>query len=348
MRLAGALTAAALAAVCAGCSSDDATDGAGAGPSPSSGGDATKGAVDAFFDEMLALRDMGDAIDQHAGVQEGVAACMSELGFEYTPLDLGSALDEVATAADLGLKRGTLEYAEQFGFGITTDDMGYYAMSAARLDDPNALYAASLSPAARAEYDAALWGPVQELDPADPQASETQGCFAEAQAGIGATLDAEAAFDPEAFFAEEMAMREAILTDDRVVGLHEAWGSCMADAGFAGLAVPGDNVFTGDAMLAIRNEFDTRLMELQAAMGDVSDASVKLGLAALQAKEELADREIAMAVADVGCRESSGYSAALLEVEIEYQAEFYADHEAEFEAYAAAVAELVAQDAGDD
>lgn len=331
-----------LVALVTGCSGDDGgQDGEPDASAPPADDDSTKGAVDAFFDEMLALRDMGDAIDQHTALQEDVAACMNALGFEYTPVVPSDELEEVPTAADLGLERGTREYAEQFGFGITTDDMGYYAMSAARLDDPNTQYVDSLSPDARAEYDRALWGSPEDVDATDPEA-EAQGCFAEAQANAGAMLEASGAFDPDAFFQEEMAMREAVQSDDRVVGLHEAWSSCMADAGFPGLVTPGDNVFTGDAMLAIRNEFDARIIALQGDITDVSDPSVKLGLAALQAKEELSDREIEMAVADVDCRESSGYTDALLEVEIEYQAEFYADHKAEFDAYAAVVAERLA------
>ena len=343
-RRAAALAATVLAVLCAGCAGDDGQDGTaqdGGARATDAPGDGTKGAVDAFFDEMTALRDMGDAIDQHSALQEDVAACMNALGFEYTPIAPGAELDEVPTAADLGLARGTREYAEQFGFGITTDDMGYYAMSAAQVDDPNTVYVESLSPEARAEYDRALWGSPEDVDADDP-AAEAEGCFAEAQARAGAVLEASGAFDPQAFFDEEMAMREAIQTDDRVVALHDAWSECMADAGFPGLVTPGDNLFTGDAMLAVRNEFEARIIALQGEITDVSDPSVKLGLAALQAKEELADREIAMAVADVDCRASSGYSDALLEVEIEYQAQFYADHRAEFDAYAAAIAERMA------
>ncbi len=339
-RRAGALAAAAVVVLCAGCSADEGSEDGPAG-SESPAGDGTDGAVDAFFDQMNALRDMGDAIDQHSALQEDVAACMNELGFEYTPIVPGAELDEVATAADLGLERGTREYAEQFGFGITTDDMGYYAMSAAQLDDPNTVYVDSLSPEARAEYEHALWGSPEDVDASDPAAG-AEGCFAQAQARAGAMLEASGAFDPQAFFEEERAMRESIETDDRVVALHEAWSSCMADAGFPGLVTPGDNVFTGDAMLAIRDEFDARIIALQGEISDVSDPSVKLGLAALQAKEELADREIAMAVADVDCRASSGYADALREVGIEYQAQFFADHEAEFDAYAAAIAERLA------
>lgn len=338
-RLTRALGLAALASLaCASCTADDGEGGPDATAPPSA--EASQGAVDAFLAELDALRDIGDAIDQHVALQEDVAACMNALGFEYTPLDPGPEVDEVRTAVDLGLERGTREYAEQFGFGITTDDMGFYALQAAQVDDPNVVYVASLSPAARAEYELALWGPAQ--DAADPLLGEPQGCFAQAQARSGVILAATGAFDPDVFFTELQLMREAVLADDRVRARHEPWASCMADAGFPGLSDPGDNLVTGDAMLAIRAEFDARLVELQAQNTQVSDPSVKLGLAALQARGELADREIAMAVADVDCRESSGYAAALLEAEIEHQERFVADHRAELDAYADAVAERVA------
>lgn len=338
-----AFAAAALAttAALAACTAPDGD--ATAGGAATASGTPTQGAVDAFFAEIEAVRDMGDAIDQHVALQEDVAACMNALGFEYTPLQPGPEVDEVRTAVDLGLERGTREYAEQFGFGITTDDMGYYAMQAAQVDDPNVVYVAALTPAARTEYELALWGPPDQG--AEPVPGEPpQGCFAQAQARAGAVLTATESFDPNVFFTELQAMREAILADDRVHARHGTWSDCMADAGFPGLAEPGDNVVTGDAMLQVRAEFDARLVELQGQLTDVSDPSVKLGLAALQARSELADREIAMAVADVDCRESSGYAAALLEVEIEHQARFADDHRAELDAYAAVVAENLARD----
>ena len=306
-------------------------------PTPTAGDGV--GAVDAFREQLEALRDLGDAVDQHTAMEEDIAACMAALGFEYTPVDLAAQVD-VVTAYDLGLDRGSREYAEQFGYGIATDDMGFYALTAARAEDPNAVYVASLTEAARAEYEAALWGD-PGADPFDPDAD--RGCSGKAQDRVYLRVPATDAVDPEALFAEEALLREAILTDDRVVATHAEWAACMADAGYPGLADPGDNLVTGDAMLQVREEFDARLVALQAEIPpDVDDPSARAALAALQAKAELADREVAMAVADVDCRESSGYAAALAEVSVERQAEFFEAHRAEYEAYAAAMAELLA------
>jgi len=313
-------------------------DAAGPAPTPTPPADGV-GAVDAFRAQLESLRDLGDAVDQHTAMEEDVAACMRALGFEYTPVDLAAQVD-VVTAYDLGLDRGTREYAEAFGYGITTDDMGFYALTAARADDPNAAYVASLTGAARAEYEAALWGD-PDADPFDPDAD--RGCSGKAQDRVYLRVTATDAVDPEALFAEEALLREAILTDDRVVARHADWAGCMADAGYPGLADPGDNLITGDAMLRVREEFDARLVALQAEVpAEVDDPSARAALAALAARAELADREVAMAVADHDCRESSGYADALAQVSVERQAEFFEAHRAEYEAYAAAMAELLA------
>ena len=57
-------------------------------PTPTAGDGV--GAVDAFREQLEALRDLGDAVDQHTAMEEDIAACMAALGFEYTPVDLAA------------------------------------------------------------------------------------------------------------------------------------------------------------------------------------------------------------------------------------------------------------------
>ena len=307
-----------------------------------------KGAIDQFWADLGSGNDYGDAITQHDAMQEDIAACMNALGFEYTPIVSDV---EAVTAVDLELERGTREYAEEFGYGISTDDMGYYAMTAARADDPNAQYVAGLSPAARAEYDAALYGG-SPLSGEEFPGWEERGCagYAENQAYI--QVEATETMNPDTLWQEEELMRDALLLDDRLAPAHLEWGECMAEAGYPDLNVPWDGVRRGDGFAAIQAEFEQRYVEIQlelpAGDGDEDVARAQYGIAALRVKSELGPREIEMAVADLDCSEATGYPEVLREVQIEHQAQYWESHRIEYEAYAAAyVEQRAARDSGD-
>ena len=306
---------------------------------PTPPADDSLGAIDRFWADLRAGNDYGDAVDQHNRMQEDIAACMNALGFEYTPV--ASEID-VVTAVDLGLERGTREYAEEFGYGISTDDQGYYAMTAATADDPNARYVAGLSAAARAEYEIALRGGELVGEEQAMPAWDERGCSGYAENRAYLLVEATETMDPDTLWQEEERMRDAILLDDRLVSLHEDWSGCMADAGHPDLAIPWDGDRRGDGYATIRAAFEERYLEIQleqpASDDDVGGA--RSGVAALQVKSELDEREISMAVADVDCRASTGYDEVLREVQIERQAEYWELHRIEYEAYAAAYAEL--------
>lgn len=297
------------------------------------------GAIDRFWDDLRAGNEYGDAVAQHNRMQEDIAACMNAQGFEYTPIE---SQVEVVTAVDLDLERGTREYAEEFGYGIATDDMGYYALTAETADDPNARYVAGLSEAARAEYQNALHGEASS-DAGEFPSWDQRGCTGYAENRAYLLVQATETMDPDALWQEEERMRDAVLLDDRLVALHRDWSDCMADAGHPGLTVPWDGDRRGDGPGAIRAEFEERYLELQLEQPPSdTPAAAQTGIAALRVKSELGPREIAMAVADVDCRASTGYDEVLREVQVEHQADYWEAHRIEYEAYAAAYAELLA------
>lgn len=323
----------------AGCSAgSDPDPTASAGPA---GDELPLGDLDAFWEGLRAGEPVSDAITQHTQLQEAIAACMAEQGFEYTPVDVESRVD-VTTAADLGLERGTREYAAQFGYGISTDDMGYYAMTADTAADPNVEYVASLSAAAQDAYTTALYGrpvPVEEMGATDAG----EGCEGRAVDELLAGPEATDAFDPMALWEEESAMRAAARNDQRVAVERDEWVACMADAGYPDMVEPGDGLLTGTPVEILQAEFSELLMAAQAELPPaetMDQVSAQASQAALAVKAQLAEKEIDMAVADVDCRATTGYTAVLAEVEAEYEAEYFAAHRAEYEAYADAWAEL--------
>lgn len=339
-----ALVGVVLVLAVAGCGSPAPTPGETAESAAAAGDDLPRGALDEFWDGVRAGEVETDAVTQHTQLQEAIAACMTELGFEYTPVDY-EALVDVTTAADLGLAFGTREYAAEFGYGISTDAMGYYAMTAETADDPNVAYVRTLSEAGQAEYTTALYGrpvPVDEM----PDAEGSGGCEDRAVDAVLAGPAATDAFDPMALWEDESAMRQAARDDERVAAERAEWVDCMADAGYPDMVDPGDGILTGTPVEQLQAEFSDLLIAAQAELpvaATAKESSAQASKAALLVKEELAPKEIDMAVADVDCRESSGYTAVLAEVEAEYEAEYFAAHRAEYEAYADAWAEFRAQ-----
>ncbi len=115
--------------------------------------------------------------DQAREVEQKVAACMAEEGFEYTPVDQ-SQFTETATNGE-ELPYFSDEWVAKYGFGITTqrfsqsmlndelvgyDDSMVVSTESEAIEDPNSEYLESLSPAEQEAYYAALYGDQPEFD----------------------------------------------------------------------------------------------------------------------------------------------------------------------------------------
>src|SRR5665647_3148446 len=119
--------------------------------------------------------------------------------------------------------------------------------------------------------------------------------------------------------------------DPRVGEALTGWGSCMATAGYPDLAqlVDAENLVNelwNRFNAANGNRIDLSLGETEY---DAVKASIPEELAELQAKE------IAVAVADVTCRDEVGYTRIRREVETEYEQAIVDTYRADLEAWAA-------------
>lgn len=137
--------------------------------------------------------------------EEKIARCMEREGFTYWPMK-SVALDDLASPRE--------------------------AMAALR-NNPNDRYVLLLSEDGRLRYNRALYGvddpnavEAENLrDPSDPTAS---GCAAEALRAIPGVFAARSAL------AEEfVAMRQAVLSDQRVKGAEAQWAACMQKQGYS-------------------------------------------------------------------------------------------------------------------
>ncbi|ADG75382.1 conserved hypothetical protein [Cellulomonas flavigena DSM 20109] len=264
------------------------------------------GPMTAFYEKLGGSFEDEDYERQQREMEEIIAACMAEQGFEYTPAEPVS-MEEPEGLPEWDSK----EYAEQYGYGATTSDEIYGGGE--EYVDPNADYLATMSESEQTAFYEALYGTPPEVDPeADPEAEieynwEENGCSGKAshevyeqQGGIWE--------DPEfTALSDEMSTEwEAVLDDPKVSAAQDKWVECIADAGF-------DFSSPDEPQQAIYDELNA-LYEAAApdAEGDVEgevdpEASFEPDPAAMA---ELKEKELELAAADYACKESSGFTKA--------------------------------------
>lgn len=149
------------------------------------------------------------------------AECMAQQGFEYTAADY-SQLDGLGN-----VDTDSREYAEEYGFGIATDEFQDFAEVFENFEDPNADYVASLSEGELAAYQVALDG--EELDDSQDFSGfpEFGGCRGDAFEEMFSFITVFTEFESEFSELEELSE-----SDPRVLEANKDWSSCMADKGY--------------------------------------------------------------------------------------------------------------------
>ncbi|HEX8159129.1 MAG TPA: hypothetical protein VF526_17220 [Solirubrobacteraceae bacterium] len=213
-----------------------------------------------------------------AKVENRIAACMKEQGFEYVPAD------PVAQQAALTGKpnMSDLEFEQQFGYGIST----LYGRGNPQ-SDPNEKIRASLSGPDKTAYEQALTG-----------GKPDQTFFNAVDAGDFSQLGGctKTATD-EAFGGTELLgtlqrkldeLDDSILADQRMVKANEAWTACMRTA-------TGSSYEDSEAIESeIRTAFE-KIVPGAVAPGQVAAEGSydKAALAALQHREvDLANKDL--------------------------------------------------------
>ncbi|NDL58025.1 hypothetical protein [Phytoactinopolyspora mesophila] len=274
-------------------------------------------------------------------VQELVAECMQEEGFEYVP----TSLDDVSAGVSRFEDAYALEpeeFAKEYGYGISTLMFGP-AEGDGTPDDPNQAIRAELSESAQEAYDLALWGDVPTMavsvdddgtvrdeslgDQVDLDGADT-GCMGKA----GDEVYGESTFDAEEFdhsqfdslWNEIAALQDRIRRDPRIEDALADWRGCMADAGYADFDAPDD------AQSAV---FD-RMMEASSS-GDaetgfvVGDSADTIDPAVLR---EVQEYEIDVATADFTCNQDH-FDETYREVAHQMEQEFVDANREELERY---------------
>lgn len=211
--------------------------------------------------------------------QELIAACMTEAGFEYIPVDVQTVeAGQARMRRDPGdTRRG---YKVKYGLGVTTrfDNPVRDVGMGPNLDIMNAL-----PPSDREAYQRTLWGEdpdadfVWSLDEED--FSGTGGCTREAVSQVFTPAQLRGSFvNPKDVLVEE---------DPRIVQANEDWADCMHDAGYE----------YSEDQDEIIDEFQERLDELA---GD-EDPQDLTGPRA-EALRRLQQEEIEVSLVDLDCQ----------------------------------------------
>mgnify|MGYP000087090868 FL=1 len=260
--------------------------------------------------------------------EELIAQCMAKEGFEYTP-DTNNGGTVVSSDDQEGPEWGSLEFAQQYGYGFSTYP-GQEDMDAQQeYVDPNQDYVEALSASEQQAYYETLHGPrptEEEMKDMEDGSYEydwsTSGCYGAAQHEVETESGSNAWEDPEFtdLFEALNALYEDTEKDPEIQALDQEWASCMADAGYP------DVSSKNRAFEVIMNEQN----ELYSGGEDgeyVEPDQAKL--------DELKKKEIDMAVADWKCADAMDYQEKYQEIDFRVQQKFVDDHKDQLDALVA-------------
>ena len=268
--------------------------------------------------EEAALR---AAAERHRLGEEMIAACMHEQGFDYLPVPMHFTPD---LPEDLP-PHGSLEFAEQWGFGIAHDAAGLRDWTPP--EDPNLEMLRAMSEAELDAWWLALWGPPQ----IGQDVPEEMGCI-----GPARLVQWNSPVVDEQFASLDAELRHAQLNASMQWGphfteIHQDWRQCMADAGHPGLS-------NRESMMAALWEEENHLFRRSPALENwdwrLYPEGPPIPPPPAAQVEDLFRRELALALADYHCRAEFDFDARVDAARLAVQHEFVDRHRDELEGWA--------------
>ena len=134
-------------------------------------------ALELYFPSVLDIAPAEESRERSALIEEGIARCMAERGFEYYPVDrsdnqVGQPLDVGWGPLDVGW--GTAEFAAQYGYGASTDPYGTAGITPTTTQEPpagllkNQACMDAMSTAEQSEYLVSRYGTWDRVPDAEP------------------------------------------------------------------------------------------------------------------------------------------------------------------------------------
>ncbi|UOY00804.1 hypothetical protein [Blastococcus sp. PRF04-17] len=270
--------------------------------------------------------------EQQRQIEELVAQCMQDEGFEYTPATDSGAF---YVGDDTEWKPDDREWVSQYGYGAVNSPFGSpfdsEPVPEEEYVDPNADYVASLSESEQMAFYEALYGvPPEE----EEMSEEGQYEYDWTQAGCQGAAQHEVAGEDPSQSEEFKPLFDAIndLYSDHsswpgMAELDAEWASCMEDAGQGGHASP----------MEAQNSIHEEMNKLYESVGMPEEDATAAPEPDRAATEALAEREVELALADLDCREEIDYGDRQAEITRTVEQRFIDDHKAELDAMVASV-----------
>lgn len=295
--------------------------------------------LSAGFDTSMSQEDQEKELEKkNAEIEDKVAACMTEAGFEYTPQKNNGAVVFADDDEESAWNPDDKDWVAQWGYGIV-DYPGRADQEAddAESKDDNQKFVDSLSESERSAYYKALMG----QDPADTTAEseeveydwKTAGCYGSAQHEVYG----DSPYDNEKY-ASLIDGVNALYTSTEATTADKNWAACMSKAG------EPDFKMQSETYELISNEAGEILGwndEEGAKMGETEESTApdptddKSDPAKNPELKKLKDKEIALATKDLACREETGYEQQQMKDHFAKEEKFLAENKAELEEYKA-------------
>lgn len=275
------------------------------------------GPAEAYLEAALGFT-ADDAAAGALRMEEAVAACMTEQGFEYVPDTSGyQYIDPEATDPPSGSREFAVLYG--YGFAALPDEMRSESTPGA---NPNDAIMAAMTPEELEAYQRALVGDAAGSGAGVEGDVELGGCYGAARAKVWGNREE----DPVRVALEDEIARidtDAAPTDAAVSAAAGRWSECMSEAGYPGLATPPDaEAAAWDAWTAFNDAIGA-----DPTLGEVGPDGLVVGEA------ELADDEAALATADWDCRAEARYDDVWEDARDRLQQEYVDAHRAELDAW---------------
>lgn len=274
--------------------------------------------------------------EQQRKQEELIAECMAKEGFEYKPnlqsggMVISSDDDEVKWEPD------KKEWVEKYGYGMVNNPYSNEAPSdpGEEYVDPNQEYLDSLSESERnAFYETAYGVPPTEEEVGEDGSYEYKWEDAGCQGWAQHELQGDDPWQADEFAELRDKMTELWNTSQEAPEykkLNAKWAECMADGGEPGFKTQPE---------ASQSISDEQNKIYEAAYGDgttevdpetIEDPSKSPEMKAL------GEREIELALVDLGCRQKTNYTEESLKIQFALEEKFIKENKADLEAFKAA------------
>ena len=271
--------------------------------------------------------------EQQRKTEELVAKCMTEQGFEYIPNNPQVDTPIPVDGGEEKWRPDDRDWVEKYGYGAINNPWqeegggpGIDPMpEPTPHTDPNQAYYESLSEAEQQAYQEALYGKPQEGGTDDEPVEwdwTKAGCYGAAQHEVNGESPWEQKENKPIIDALQK-FYEGVQNLPELAKLDADWAACMTEAGFPGFSKQWD---------AQNSIYDLINKYWENAPQGEGEQDPNFGTPKDPEYAKIAEQEIPLALADLGCREKTDYRQAQMRIQFAAEEQFIADHKEELEA----------------